>query len=342
MALLPSTHKNNLTPRRGIAYFAPFNADGSEQAQIPMSPSSEMTFGQEPETTEYISAESGLNELLDRTVMAIPRTIALTCNNLSDAIKALYFVADLAPVDQVAGTVSAELTPYVFADRAISLGGATNNGAGIFGVSDVTVEVYEGANAAPRDNATSYAVGDAYVPVASNDHWYLCTVAGTSDVSIPTFTTDGTSFADGTATFIDMGLVEVANVDGADFEVDGDFARINIPARGALAAAVGRIPAALRKAGKTFRLSVSYTRAARSFNQLATKEDANLEGAFYFVEQNPKGTNTVWKCPRTTLAPTGDFATKSGNDYGAAQFEIAVLKPAVGAAMYQNGVPLAA
>lgn len=339
MSLLPSTHKNNLTPRRGIAYFAPFNADGSEQAQIPMSPSSEMTFGQEPETTEYVSAESGLNDLLDSTILSIPRTIALTCNNLSDTIKSLFFVANLAPIDQAAGTVTGEISPYIFPDRAISLGGALNNGAGIFGVSAVTAEIHEGATAPARVNSTPYAVGDAYVPAVSNDHWYLCTEAGTSDAAPPTFPTDGTSFADGTATFVDMGAIEVANVGNADFEVDGDFARINIPSTGALAAAVAKIPAELRAAGKTFRLSIGYTRAAKAFEQLSTKEDANLEGAFFFVEQNPKGPNTVWKCPRVTLAPTGDFSTKSGSDYGAAQFNISVLKPAVGSAMYQNGVP---
>ncbi|MCR6700851.1 MAG: hypothetical protein NVV68_06765 [Dokdonella sp.] len=340
MSLLPSTHKNNLTRARGIAYFAPFNADGTEQAQIPMSPSAEMTFSQEPETTEYISAESGLNELLDRTVLAVPRTISLTCNNLSNEIKALYFVAQNTPVDQASGTVTAEVTPYVFPNRVISLGGTTNSGSGVFGVSAVTVEIHEGATAPARVAEAAYEVGDVYVPAVANQHWYLCTVAGESADTLPTFTTNGTTFADGTATFIDMGTIVVANTDGVDFEVDEQYGLISIPTTGGIAAAVERIPAALRAAGRTLRLSVDYTRASASFDQLVTREDANLEGAFYFIEQNPKGTNTRWKCPRTSLSPTGDFATKSGTDYGAAEFEIGVLKPPVGAAMYQNGVPL--
>lgn len=339
MSLLPSTHNNNLTPRRGIAYFAPLNADGTEQAQIPMSPSAEMSFGQEPETTEYVSAESGLNELLDRTVLSLPRTISLTCNNLSDEIKALYFVATNTPVEQGSGTVTDEVTPYVFPNRVISLGGAANSGTGVFGVSSVTAEFQEGATAAARDDSTPYVVGDVYVPATPNAHWYMCTVAGTSNATPPSFSTSGTTFADGTATFVDMGLIAIANAGNADFEVDADFGLINIPATGAVAAAVERVPASLRAAGRTFRLRVDYTRAAKAFNQLTTKEDANLEGAFYFIEQNPKGPNTRWKCPRVSLAPAGEFATKSGTDYGSAEFEISVLKPPAAAAMYQNGVP---
>lgn len=338
MGLLPSTHNNALTPTRGIAKFAPFNPDGSKQSQIQMSPSAEMTFGQEPETTEYISAESGLNELLDRTVLAIPRTISLTCNRLVNEIKALYFVAAVTDLAQTTSSVTGEISPYVFAGRSVQLGGTTNNGAGVFGVSAATIESYEGANAATAAVTTAYVVGDVVIPATPNLHWYMATVAGTSGGSAPSFPTNGGTVSDGGVTWQDMGLiVYVANT---DYELDGEYGVLNILATGAIATAVSRVPASIRATGKSFRLESAYTRAAKTVTQLATKEDANLEGEFWFYEQNPKGTNNVWYCPKVSLAPTGDFATKSADDYGAMEFEISILKPPSGSAMYQNGVPL--
>ncbi len=62
------------------------------------------------------------------------------------------------------------------------------------------------AGAPARASTTAYTVGQYYTPVAPNGHYYQCTVAGTSGASLPTFTTNGTTFLDGaTCTFKDMG-----------------------------------------------------------------------------------------------------------------------------------------
>jgi hypothetical protein len=341
MSLLPSTHSNNLTPRRGIAKFAPFNADGSKQAQIQMSPSSEMTLGQSAEKAEYVSAESGLNEKLDTTILALTREIKLTCNNLSNEIKGLYFVADNTDLSQASGTVTGEESPHVFVDRSIQLGGSVNNGAGVFGVSAATISSYEGANAADWATATTYAVGDVVVPTTPNSHWYMATAitTGTSGGTEPTWSTSGGTVVDSGVTWQDMGLIVYVAV--TDYELDAEYGVLHVPSTGAIATAIGRVPAAIRAQGKSFRLTADYTRAANTVTQLATKEDANLVGEFWFYEQNPKGPNTVWYCPRVTLTPDGDFATKSGSDYGSCGFLIDVLKPSAGSSIYQNGVPVA-
>ena len=57
-----------------------------------------------------------------------------------------------------------------------------------------------------RANTTAYIVGQAYHPAVFNGHWYICTVAGTSASSAPTFPINGTTVVDGTATFQDMGV----------------------------------------------------------------------------------------------------------------------------------------
>lgn len=335
MSLLPSTHQNNLKVLRGIAKFAPKNTDGTKQSAIAMSPAAEFAVTVSSSDATYTSAESGVNEILDRTVISVDRTAKLTCNNLSDEIKALFIVGDATSLSQTTASVADEVTAYVVPGRSIQLGGTTNNGAGIFGVSAVTVEVYEGANAATAATTTAYGVGAVVVPATPNNHWYMATVAGTSGASAPTWPTGGGTVTDGTVTWQDMGLIAVAS----GFEVDTDYGVVNVLATGLIADAYAKVPASIRAAGKGFRLSVSYTRAAKTVSQIATKGEATLEGEFWFYEQNPKGSNSVWYAPSCTLSPDGDFNLKSGTDYGSVGFGLAFQKPATQSAIYINGVP---
>ena len=72
----------------------------------------------------------------------------------------------------------------------------------VTGTYSVSIDI----DADDRVDSTPYVLAEMYVPATLNGHLYKCTVAGTSAGSPPTFKTDGTSFADGTATFIDLGL----------------------------------------------------------------------------------------------------------------------------------------
>ena len=337
MSLLPSTHNNNLKILRGIAKFAPKNADGSKQAAINLSPSAELGVSMSSETTQYISAESGVNEILDQTTISIERTGEMVCNNMSAEILSLFLVADASTVAQASGSVTGEVSGYVFAGRSIQLGGAVNNGTGVFGISAYSVESYEGANAATAAVSTAYAVGDVVVPATPNSHWYMATVAGTSAGSAPSFPTNGSTVTDGTVTWQDMGLI--AYTVGDDFELDADYAVVNVLSSGEIATAISRVPASLRAAGRTFRLESAYTRSAKSVEQIASKSVAILEGEFWFYEQNPKAGNGVWYAPNAVLTPNGDMALKSGTEYGAVGFSYAFQTPPTGSAVYRNGVP---
>jgi len=67
-----------------------------------------------------------------------------------------------------------------------------------------------------RANSTAYVLGDVYRPATGNGFLYECITAGTSNASIPTFTTVvGDDFTDGTAVFSCRGSA-VLQVDSAD------------------------------------------------------------------------------------------------------------------------------
>jgi len=65
------------------------------------------------------------------------------------------------------------------------------------------------AGAATWVAGTAYDVGDYVIPTTPNDHVYLCVLAGTSDnPTEPTWSTDGSVDADGTAAWLDMGEIQ--------------------------------------------------------------------------------------------------------------------------------------
>lgn len=55
--------------------------------------------------------------------------------------------------------------------------------------------------------ATAYDLDDLVVPTVANGHYYKATTAGTSDAGEPTWPTNGTTVADGTAVWTDQGLL---------------------------------------------------------------------------------------------------------------------------------------
>jgi hypothetical protein len=53
--------------------------------------------------------------------------------------------------------------------------------------------------------STAYSVGAIVQPATANDHIYLCTVAGTSDSTAPTWPTNGATVSDNDITWLDLG-----------------------------------------------------------------------------------------------------------------------------------------
>lgn len=121
-------------------------------------------------------------------------------------------MVDFTPENEAlanAGTATAEASGTA-TDEEITLYAGANMPLAHIPTAITAVKVKAGTTAPARANSTAYLVGDVYVPATPNGHFYKVTVAGTSASAPPTFTTDGTTFADGTATVQDMGLIDLA------------------------------------------------------------------------------------------------------------------------------------
>lgn len=339
MAQIPSTHQNKLKKLAGVLRFAPENDDGTHQAAILLSPSSELTLSVETETSEYVSRESGSGEVLDRSTDRINRSATAVCNQMTDENQALFVIADANPVTQTSTSVTGEVSDYVAPGRTLFLGGAANSGTGVFNLTALTVESYEGANAATHATATTYAVGDVVVPATPNTHWYMATATttGTSGGSAPTWPTNGGTVVDGGVTWTDMGLI--AYTTGTDYEPDAAFGMLNLPSTGAIATAYAKVPQEMRALGRSFRLESAYTRPAATFTQVASNSKGARTGKLWFHEDNAKGENGVWYAPKATLTPNGELALKTEGEYGSMGFNIAFTKPAASPALFRNGIP---
>lgn len=120
-------------------------------------------------------------------------------------------------------------------------------------------------------------------------------------------------------------------VEDEDYEVDEDLGRIHIRADGAIAAD-----------GQAETIECSYTVAAASWSQAATGKTSELSGALRFIADNATGDNRDAYLPSVTLAPTGEMNLVSdGTDFNAMEFELDILAPANGAAIYFSGRPAA-
>lgn len=178
---------------KGVMYRQPY---GGGSPYVPFGNCSVVNFGtttEKKEIANYTRMNAGNANSIER-VQAIPLNI--TMHDLTPENAAIAMGGSVTAV-AAAAVVDEEVTLYAGAVTPLAKLGATIT----------AVESKAGSTAATRVDSTAYLVGDVYVPAAANGHYYKVTVAGTSDVAPPTFTTDGTTFADGTATVQDMGLI---------------------------------------------------------------------------------------------------------------------------------------
>jgi hypothetical protein len=276
----------------------------------------------EGETFEHQSSEGGISETDFTVPLGVTRSATVTTDNLDQGNQALFVAGEQVTVTQAATPVTDEVIPSVNAGRFYQLGATAINPSGVRGVSSVAVRIKEGADAPARGNASAYVVGDFYVPAAANNHFYLCTVSGTSAGSPPTFETDGTDFADGTATFVDMGLIVVPSTADVNYRLDAGLALLSPTEDGAIAGANTKYSAAV--SGAKLSLEVDYTPAANTRSQVRTGGEQSVTGQLKFIADNPTGENDDLFCPQVTLTPNGALPYITGDDIGSVEFSVGI------------------
>ena len=250
---------------KGVLYRRPY---GSTGPRFPFGNCSAVTVGAESEVKEvknYTRPNAGLMDSLQRT-SKVPFTITVlefTPENWALGVGGL-----LTPVS--AGTVTEEeitlhagaLTPMAHPNSAVT-----------------AIKSKDGDDAAARANSTAYLEGDFIVPAAANGHYYKVTVAGTSDTAPPTFPTDGTTVADGSATLQDMGLIA--------YPLDGTYVSVT---RGSIyapdAATFGGISATTGVP-----VLVTYTKSA--YSDIQAIINAGQEWDLYFEGYNEMQGNRI-------------------------------------------------
>lgn len=131
--------------------------------------------------------------------------------------------------------------------------------------------------------------------------------------------------ASGTAFAAKKGVT--ALVAGTDFVFNAERGRIEFLEGGAVA-----------DGDKT--VTVTYTVAASTRTRIISGS-APVEGALRFLSFNPTGSNIDYFLPSVTLSPNGDYALK-GDEWQQIPFNVKVLKPADGEALYADGQSITA
>lgn len=303
---------------RGSLLFALRNDDGSYDGYRRLGNAPGFTVNIESENLTHESSETGLAERDLDIPLRITRSGTITIDNLNAENLGIFLGATVEDLSQTSTSVTNEAVSSIKPERAYQLGGLV----GVRGISGVSVDV----NATARANSTAYAVGDIYAPATPNNHIYICTVAGTSDAAPPTFTTNGSTFTDGTATFKDIGTISPL-VSGTDYLIDLDLGLLSIPATGKLATAYANAAAAVTDLSLwSIDLHVDYTRPARTIQQIATGSGATIRGRLKFVSANPTGEQQDVLIPDATLSPNGELPWITADEVASVELTVGINK----------------
>lgn len=290
--MVASTVKQRTIPG-GKLYFDAFDANNVKTGERYLGLTPGFTLTLASETIQSYSSENGLRELDDETLITVTRTGQITCRQISIENLALFLAGSNTTAAQTSGAVTGEHQP-VRPDRYIQLGALTANPSGVREVTSVTAV---GRTASDWAATTVYAVGARVKATATPTHIFVCTVAGTSGGSAPTWpTTVDATVTDGTVTWRVETLITL--VENTDYTVDLDLARVYV------------LPTA-RVSAYGSEWTFGYTKSAVSRDQITTAALANVSGALRFIAIPAKGTARDMYAPNVTLAPSGDLVLKA-------------------------------
>lgn len=314
---------------RGNLFFNPL-VEGVYQGFRQLGNCPAFTISVATEKFEHFNSQGGLAQKDLEIVTKIDRTAQITCDNMNNANIALFISGVEATVSQVATPVTDEEIQAA-SGRMYQLGALPNNPAGVRGVTAVSLTV---------DVSGAVAISTAYVAgtiVSSGTHAYVATTSGTTAGSAPAYPTDGTTVADGSVTWRDIGLITPANTNSADYLLDADLGLLSIVSTGSLGTGADYVTAA----GGTFVILVDYTPTANSRDQIRSSGTSELTGQVKFISDNPYGANQDAFFPSATLAPSGELPLITENDVASMTLDVGINQlNSTTSAIYIDGRPV--
>jgi hypothetical protein len=197
----------------GDTYIDWLNADGSRNGLDYAGNATALSIQSSAEVKEQTGkGRNNYGQVIATATINQPPSVSLTLNQLNMKTIAMALLGSLSDVDVTAGSVTDEEVTIESLDKYFRL---SQRNVDI--ESGLSVTRQAGSTASAHATETAYSVGDYAVPTTPNEHFYKCTVAGTSGVSEPTWPTDGTTVTDGDATWQDMG--KIVAVQDTDYEV---------------------------------------------------------------------------------------------------------------------------
>lgn len=305
---------------RGVAYFAPFDANNVPMGEVDLGELPSLVLTVTPETYTHKSRRTAISKTDLKLTTGVEFAATLEFESMSSRNLAMFLSGAESTVTQASASVTAERIYYARSGREYQIGASAGNPSGARGISSVSVYLHELKNAASRSNSTAYVVGDIF---KSSTNVFLVTAAGTTAGSAPSFNTTavGDSTTDGGATVKYLGDTTAYTVT-TDYLLSTEAARVGIVTTGDLAAACDLYEATV--SGSYLSLSVAYTTAANTRTQVASSNAGTLKGQFRFIADNAEGTNRDLFIPSCNLAPSGDLPLITDADIAKASFELGI------------------
>ena len=144
-------------------------------------------------------------------------SLAIDINDPARDVFTVGFLGEAENIAVTAGSVTDEVVNAPMPGNALALAYRE--------ISAVAMTRENGDDAADWAGTTAIALGAYRVPTVANDHFYKCTVAGSTAGTEPaSWSTDGSTVVDGTVTWKDMGTIVAAL--NTDYTIGVDGARL--------------------------------------------------------------------------------------------------------------------
>lgn len=219
-----------------------------------------VTLSRETSTSPWTESRSGQFQTAFNPKTADDNTITANFASMTIENFAIFMGADVESRTVSATPVTDEVLYRAEPGAAWPVGRSSTYPEGIRSLTSVQALTVQGGTWA---GTTAYAVGDVINDGAGTPQVHVCTVAGTSAGTEPTWASGGSTVSDGTVTWKHLG--PAALVDGTDFLKDlSDGAEVAIVASGTtFATTMSRMPS-----GYYLNLLLDYTPVAETYKRL--------------------------------------------------------------------------